>query len=108
YADQPMSNAMITAMMRQLFVFLLSLALIASGSTVWAQSNDQKAPEITNVEVSEVTEDTATITWETNEKADSLVNYGLQPNYGIVRIPVADRTTHSITLDNLDPGRVYY
>lgn len=69
---------------------------------------DETAPEITNVQVSEATETTVTITWETDEDADSLINYGLQPDYGIVRIPVADRTSHSITLENLEPGRVYY
>ena len=40
--------------------------------------------------------------------ADSLVNYGLQPDLGIVRIPVPDRKFHSITLENLEPGRLYY
>jgi hypothetical protein len=69
---------------------------------------DQEAPEITNVQISGVTEESVTITWETDEDADSLVNYGLQPDYGILRVPVADRQTHSMTLDDLDPGRVYY
>ncbi|MCA9354008.1 MAG: fibronectin type III domain-containing protein [Candidatus Kaiserbacteria bacterium] len=73
-----------------------------------AQSSDKEAPGITNVEVSQVSETSVTITWETDEDADSAVNYGLQPDYGIVRIPVAERTSHSITLDNLEPGRVYY
>lgn len=69
---------------------------------------DQEAPEISNVEVSEVSETSVTVTWQTDENADSTVNYGLQPDYGIVRIPVAERTSHSITLNNLEPGRVYY
>ncbi len=69
---------------------------------------DQDAPEISNVQVSGVTEESVTITWETDEDADSLVNYGLQPDYGILRIPVADRQTHSMTLEDLEPGRVYY
>ena len=75
-------------------------------SFVSAQT-DQEAPAISNVEVSEVTDTTVTISWETDEDSDSLVNYGLQPDYGIVRIPVAERTTHSNTLDDLEPGRVY-
>lgn len=73
-----------------------------------AQSNDTTAPEISNVNVSEVSDNSVTITWETDEEADSLVNYGLQPDLGIKRIPVPDRTTHSMTIDNLEPGRVYY
>lgn len=73
-----------------------------------AQSSDTSSPEITNVEIKEVTENSVTINWQTDEEADSLVNYGLQPDLGIVRIPVPDRTVHSITLENLEAGRVYY
>lgn len=93
--------------MKQLISFVLTGILLTT-SFVYAQSSDKEAPGITNVEVSQVSETSVTISWETDELADSLVNYGLQPDYGIVRIPVADRTTHSITLDDLEPGRVYY
>jgi len=93
--------------MRQLFSLIL-IGVLTSTSLVFAQSSDQDAPDISNVEVSEVTETSLTITWETDEESDSLVNYGLQPDYGIVRVPVADRISHSITLDKLEPGRVYY
>jgi len=70
--------------------------------------DDTSAPEISNVAIESVDDTTITITWRTNEAADSLVNYGLREDYGIVRIPEPNRTTHSITLDELDPGRVYY
>jgi len=73
-----------------------------------AQSDDKEAPEIDNVTIEEVSETSVTVTWETDEDADSTINYGLQPDYGIVRIPVAERTSHSITLNNLEPGRVYF
>ncbi len=69
---------------------------------------DQEAPEISNVQISGVTEESVTITWDTDEDADSLVNYGLQPDYGILRTPVSDKQAHSMTLTDLDPGRVYY
>ena len=98
---------MIKTTMKSVLAFILGLST-ALAPTVWAQSNDQTAPDISNVQVSEVSETSVTITWETDEDADSSVNYGLQPDYGIVRIPVAERTTHSITLDDLEPGRVYY
>ncbi len=65
-------------------------------------------PDITNVQIKDVTDEALTITWETDEKADSAVNYGLQPDLGVVRVPVPDRTVHSITLTNLEAGRVYY
>ncbi len=69
---------------------------------------DTEPPDITNVQISEVSEDTVTITWETDEDADSTINYGLQEDYGIVRIPETDKTAHSITIENLEPGRTYY
>lgn len=89
---------------------LLGFSLLAlfSATAVAQAVEDSTAPDITNVELKDVTENTVTVTWETDEDSDSAVNYSLLPDYGIVRIPVADRTQHSITLENLDPGRVYY
>ncbi len=72
------------------------------------KAQDSTAPEITNVQIAEVTDDSVTVTWDTSERADSIINYGLKDDYGIVRIPSADRTEHSITLDELEPGRTYY
>ncbi|MCD5381100.1 MAG: fibronectin type III domain-containing protein [Candidatus Pacebacteria bacterium] len=78
------------------------------GSFGVVNAADQEAPVISGVQISEVSESSVTVSWTTDENSDSAVNYGLQPDYGIVRIPVAERTTHSITLDDLEPGRVYY
>lgn len=69
---------------------------------------DVNAPEITNVQITGVNEESVTITWTTDEDADSLVNYGLQEDYGIVHVPTVERTAHSITLDSLEPGRTYF
>ncbi len=69
---------------------------------------DVDPPEITNVQITGVTDDSITITWDTDENADSLVNYGLKEDYGIVHIPTVDRTAHTITIDTLEPGRTYY
>ena len=86
--------------------FLVAFSLLFNNAAL-AQT-DQDAPQISNVQISGVTDNSVTVTWSTDEKADSLVNYGLQPDYGILRTPVADRTSHTMTLDNLEPGRVYY
>lgn len=98
---------MIFLMPKKFVLIAATLVLALVTNFAYAQS-DGNAPDINNVEIIDVSETSVTITWETDEQADSLVNYGLQPDYGIVRIPVADRTQHSITLDDLDPGRVYY
>jgi hypothetical protein len=98
--------------------FLFKSAVIAYVLGVWffvlgaphmfAQSSDSTSPEISNVTIGEVTDNAVTITWETDEEADSLVNYGLQPDLGIVRVPVPDKKFHSITLENLEAGRTYF
>ncbi len=88
-------------------ITLFSLAYYGERSLV-VYGADIDPPEITNVQITGVNEDSVTVTWQTDEDADSLVNYGLQEDYGIVHVPTVDRTEHSITLDNLEPGRTYY
>jgi hypothetical protein len=104
-----LQTATILTMMR---AYVLVLLYVVTGwysaGPVLAQVGDGEAPEITNVQVENVDDTTLRITWETDEEADSFVNYGLQPDYGIVRIPEPDRELHEITLENLEPGRTYY
>lgn len=69
---------------------------------------DTIAPEISNVVVTDLTETSAKVTWTTDEGGDSVVNYGLKEDYGIVRDPVADKKEHVITLEGLEPGRKYH
>ena len=97
-------------MHRAFALVVLAFFLLAFHSHVFTlvRAADVTPPDITNVEVTNVSESSVTITWDTDENADSLVNYGLQEDYGIVHIPTADRKNHSITLDNLEPGRTYY
>lgn len=90
------------------FTSLLLLVLMVPITGYVLAATDTASPEITNVKVENVTEDKVTVTWETDENADSAVNFGLQPNLGIIRTPVPDRKKHSITLDNLENGRVYF
>lgn len=73
-----------------------------------ARAADTTPPDITNVQITNVSENSVTVTWTTDEDADATVNYGLQEDYGIVRVPEATTTAHSITLEKLEPGRTYY
>ncbi len=95
---------------RSIIAALFVLVTIASYAEriPFVEGADVDPPEITNVQIAAVSEDAVTITWETDEDADSLVNYGLQEDYGIVRVPGTDKTTHSITLETLEPGRTYH
>lgn len=65
-------------------------------------------PAISNVRVTSTTEHTATILWETDKDADSLINFGKQPHYGITRSPGADKQIHELTLDDLDASTIYH
>ncbi|MFN3692834.1 MAG: fibronectin type III domain-containing protein [Candidatus Paceibacteria bacterium] len=91
-----------------LALFLVMALLVWPTVLVIAQTNDTKAPEITEVKVASSTDTSVTITWKTSENADSAVNYSLNPDLGVVRVPVANRTSHSVTLESLEPGRTYY
>lgn len=99
---------MITLMFKKLVPFLALTLVFWSLNIHEVLAVDTTAPDIDAVQITDVTETSMTVTWTTDEDADSAVNYGLQPDYGIVRIPVAERTSHSITLDDLEAGRVYY
>jgi len=88
------------------FIFFM-LAYFVQVSPI-VRAADVTAPDITNVSIFEVDETSVTITWETDEDSDSTVNYGLKEDYGIVRIPEADKVQHTVTIDSLEPGRTYY
>lgn len=78
----------------------LPLAVLAEGDNV--------PPDISNVKIASTTEDYAMITWDTDELSDSLINYGLDRNYGIARDPAIDKKTHSVDITGLDPSTTYY
>jgi hypothetical protein len=97
-------------MIRRAFSFLIPLFLLVfyAEEARFVYGADVAPPEISDVKISNVSENAVTITWTTDEDADSLVNYGLKEDYGIVHIPTVDRTAHTITIDELEPGRTYY
>ena len=67
---------------------------------------DCAAPDISNVQVSGITGDEASITWDTTEPADSLVSYG-ELVQGSVVATEGLTTSHSIRLDGLEECTVY-
>jgi len=44
-------------------------------ATEGSRAADTDAPEISNVVINEVTENSAIVTWTTDEEGDSIVNY---------------------------------
>lgn len=66
------------------------------------------APTISNVRLGSTTNTSVDITWTTDVPASSMLNYGKQADYGIVRNPNFDVTQHSVTVDTLDPSTTYH
>ncbi|PJC52790.1 MAG: hypothetical protein CO030_00985, partial [Candidatus Magasanikbacteria bacterium CG_4_9_14_0_2_um_filter_42_11] len=73
-----------------------------------ANASDLIAPLISNVTVSDITGVSATITWDSDETSDSVVEFGKDRTYGRAGINTADTTNHRITLIELSPLTTYY
>ncbi|HWM62689.1 MAG TPA: Ig-like domain-containing protein, partial [Solirubrobacterales bacterium] len=70
---------------------------------------DDSFPVISNVQVTAGGDGTATVTWNTNEPADSRVDYGTNPSsLTSSKSSSALVTSHSIQLSGLEPGLTYH
>jgi len=87
------------------FVFKFSHQV---NSAIAATDDDNTPPEISNIIATSTTATSTMITWRTDEESDSLVNYGLNKNYGVSRSPYFDKTEHEIFLDDLLPNKQYF
>lgn len=67
---------------------------------------DKTAPKISDVSIAKLSRDSATITWKTNEKATSTVNWGPTEKFGISSGNTKLVESHSVSLDKrlLAPG----
>jgi len=65
-------------------------------------------PQIYSVHVASSTNNSAVIEWTTDKMSDSIVNFGKQPHYGVIRDPGFNKTTHAITLEDLDASTIYH
>jgi len=73
-------------------------------------SRDIVPPAISNVSATSINETSATITWDTDDDSDSLVNYSVNPDLSS-NVTVSNSSMvkgHSITLVGLEPGTTYY
>jgi hypothetical protein len=91
---------------KPLLFCLISLFLFTAFA-FYIKGQQENPPVISNIKILEITTSSAIVTWVTDKKADSIVNYGLDRNYGIVR-DSALTTEHQLVLDNLLPNTDYY
>ena len=81
----------------------------AAGNYEAIYAVDETPPAISNVQTSVPGTGTATITWQTDEPADSRVDYGTSPStLGSHESDSALTTSHSIHLTGLAPNTTYY
>lgn len=64
--------------------------------------------EITDVQVINITQTSATVVWYTNKIADSLVEYGLTNAYGSSEYETGYVSSHSVDLSGLSPDTEYH
>ncbi|UCF08053.1 MAG: fibronectin type III domain-containing protein, partial [Thermoplasmata archaeon] len=70
---------------------------------------DTKAPKILAGPTLLVTgEDTATVVWTTNEDSDSVINYGLDTDYGSTESDTTLTQDHEMILTGLTPSTTYH
>jgi len=72
-------------------------------------TSDVTPPFISNVASGSITNNSANITWDTDEAAMSQVEYGLTTDYGSLTTLDSDlETSHSVILSGLDAGTTYH
>ena len=73
--------------------------------------SDGLPPLITDVQIASLTENTATILWNTNEAADSIIEYAtgsIGLTYTMIASDTGMVTSHSLDLTSLLPGQTYH
>ncbi|MBP9732308.1 MAG: fibronectin type III domain-containing protein [Candidatus Magasanikbacteria bacterium] len=83
-------------------------ATVPSSGGGGGSSIDRVVPIVSNVVVGRITSDSATITWNTNENANTLVEFGKTTDYGRGSLDLENTQIHSIDLVELMPETVYF
>jgi glucose/arabinose dehydrogenase len=66
-------------------------------------------PQLSNIAVGGITNNSAVITWQTDEPADTQVEYGPDSRYGFSSsLDPARATSHQVTLSGLSQGTLYH
>ncbi|MDI6603230.1 MAG: fibronectin type III domain-containing protein, partial [Patescibacteria group bacterium] len=83
--------------------------IITGGGVTVIEKLDTTPPIISQIEIKDITSSTAKISWKTNEKSNSLVEYGLTSNYGLIGGNHEERITdHQVILSGLKQGTIYH
>ncbi len=78
------------------------------GGVIIIDKTDKEAPVISNVEIINITANSAEIKWQTNEESTSFVEYGEDINYGSTYGSWEMTIEHIVILNNLEPEKEYH
>ncbi|MFA5936100.1 MAG: fibronectin type III domain-containing protein [Patescibacteria group bacterium] len=81
--------------------------LAVSGDYTFTTLGDTTAPVIFNVQVVDITDTSARVTWQTNEPTNSRVDYGTSTSYGLWLDDPGFVFSHSIVITGLTPLTLY-
>ncbi len=79
----------------------------SGGGILIIDKTDKLAPEISDVQITEITLNSAKISWKTDEEATSFVEYGLDQSYGNVSGEWTSTMEHEVVLSDLKSGTSY-
>jgi len=65
-------------------------------------------PQISNISVTNITENSARISWTTDQSTEGRVEYGTTTSYDSTASDSSEDTAHSVTLANLSPATTYH
>jgi hypothetical protein len=71
-------------------------------------SGDGVPPKLSNIVITQPSSTSTLVSWETDENADSEVNYGLDKNYGIARDPFPNKKKHTVMITDMEPSMIYH
>ena len=77
-------------------------------SATWTLLIDTVPTTISEVTATNITQNSATITWTTDELSNSVVEYGTTTGYGSTKSDATLATSHSITLTGLSASMTYH
>jgi hypothetical protein len=89
-------------------VIVSTQPIAMGGSTLTPPTVDTTAPSITSITASSITSSGVTVTWTSDEAADSQVDYGVSTSYGNQSsLDSSLVTSHSQTISGLSAGTTY-
>lgn len=84
------------------------LTATSGDQTFTTAGGDLTPPVISNVQVVNITDTSALVTWTTDEPATSLVTYGSTIAYGSAALTAGLVTSHAVQLNGLSPSTLYH